>query len=141
MKLLFPVDGSDFALSALAKFATMVPLFREKTELILINVQLLLPHPRALAYVGQEVVAKYYEVQSEEELAAARERLEQGGFSFRVEKRVGDPAHEIVNFAESERCEMIAMGTSGLTALKNLVMGSVATKVLAASTVPVLFLR
>ena len=141
MKLWFPVDGSDFALAALAKFATMVPLFREKTELILINVQLPLPHPRALAYVGKEVVAQYYELQSEEEIAGARERLEQGGFNFRVEKRVGDPAHEIVSFAESERCEMIAMGTSGRTALKNLVMGSVATKVLASSTVPVLFLR
>ena len=141
MKLLFPVDGSDFALAALAKFAGMVPMFREKPELVLINVQLPLPHPRALAWVGKEVVAEYYAVQSEEELAGARERLEQTGLAFRVVKRVGDPAQEIVSFAESERCEMIAMGTSGRTALKNLVMGSVATKVLAASIVPVLFLK
>lgn len=135
------MDGSDFALAALAKFASMMSLFRERTELVLMNVQLPLPHPHALAWVGKGVVAKYYEVQSEAELAAARERLEQSGLAFRIETRIGDPAHEIVKFAESEQCEMIAMGTSGRTALKNLVMGSVATKVLAASTVPVLFLK
>ncbi|MBA2412188.1 MAG: universal stress protein [Burkholderiaceae bacterium] len=126
---------------ALDKLVTIVNLFSEKPELVLINVQLPLPHPRALAWVGKEVVAEYYGVQSEEELAAARNRLDQGGFAFSVEKRVGDPAHEIVTFADSERCAMIAMGTSGRTALKNLVMGSVATKVLAASKVPVLFLK
>lgn len=141
MKVLFPVDGSDFALAALARFTSMVPLFREIAELVLINVQQPLPHPRALAWVGKEVVAEYYGIQSDEELAGAREWIEQSGSAFRVEKRVGDPAQEIVAFAESERCEMIAMGTSGRTALKNLVMGSVATKVLAASTVPVLFLK
>ena len=37
--------------------------------------------------------------------------------------------------------DLIAMGTHGRTALTNLVLGSVATKVLACSKVPVLFLR
>lgn len=140
MKILFAVDGSDCALAALNKFVNM-PLVRDAPELILINVQPRFPYPRAAALVGKEVVAQYYEEQSEEELAGARERLAQSGLAFRVEKRVGDPAQEIVGFAELERCELIAMGARGRTALENLVMGSVATKVLAASKVPVLFLK
>ncbi len=36
---------------------------------------------------------------------------------------------------------MIAMGTHGHTALANLVMGSVATRVVATSTVPVLLMK
>jgi nucleotide-binding universal stress UspA family protein len=36
---------------------------------------------------------------------------------------------------------MIAMGTHGHTALANLVMGSVATKVLAVSKIPVLLMK
>jgi len=119
MKVLFPIDGSEFALAALAKFAGMKSLFRKKTELVLLNVQLPLPHPHVLAWVGKEVVTKYYEIQSEEELAGARERLEQTEIAYRVEKRLGDPAQEIVTLAVSEQCEMIAMGTSGRTALKN----------------------
>ncbi len=86
-------------------------------------------------------MAKYYEQQSYEALALARKRLEQSGHTFRAEKSVGDPAQEIVHFAEMEQCQMIAMGTHGRTAFKNLVMGSVATKVLAASKVPVLFFK
>ena len=141
MKVLFPVDGSDSALTALVKFARMVPRFIETPELVLINVQLPLPYPRAIVSLGKQVIAEYYEVESEQELAEARERLEQSELTFMVEKRVGDPAQEIVNFAEKEQCEMIAMGTHGRTALRNLVMGSVATKVLAASKVPVLFIK
>ncbi len=141
MKLLFPVDGSDCALAALSKVAGVVALFRETPELILINVQQPLPHPRALARVGKEAVAEYYEVESEQQLAEGRKRLEKSGVAFRVEKRVGDPAQEIVTFAETEHCEMIAMGTRGRSALSNLVMGSVATEVLATSKVPVLFIK
>lgn len=141
MKLLFPVDGSDSALTALDKFTRMVSMLIETPELVLINVQLPLPYPRAIVSLGKEVIAEYYEVESQQELAEARERLDQSGLSFSVEKRVGDPAQEIVHFAESERCELIAMGTRGRTALTNLVMGSVATKVLAASSVPVLFIK
>ena len=140
MKLLFPVDGSECALVALDKLASIVPLFREKPEVVLINVQPPLPHPRATAWVGKEAVAEYYAEESEEALAEARKRLEKSGLAFTVEKRVGEPAHEIVHAAESAKCDMIAMGTRGLSALKNLVMGSVATKVLAVSRKPVLFL-
>ena len=51
MKLLFPVDGSDCALTALDKFASIVPLLFRTPELVLINVQLPLPYPRAIACV------------------------------------------------------------------------------------------
>jgi nucleotide-binding universal stress UspA family protein len=56
-------------------------------------------------------------------------------------KKVGDPAHEIASHAGSHGYDLIVMGTHGHTALGNLVMGSVATKVLASSKVPVLFFR
>ena len=43
--------------------------------------------------------------------------------------------------AAEQRYDLIAMGTHGHTALANLVLGSVATKVLATAPVPVLLLR
>ena len=74
-------------------------------------------------------------------LAEARKRMERAGLAFNVVKRIGDPAQEIVDFADTEKCAMIAMGTHGRSALSNLLMGSVATKVLAAGKVSVLFLK
>ena len=141
MKLLFPIDGSECALAALDRFATISHLFGKPPDLVLMNVQLPMSDPRLIDLVGQKVMAQYYAEQSEEAIAPARERLEQRGRIFRVEKQVGDPAQQTVHFAATEQCELIAMGTHGRTALKNLLMGSVATKVLAASKVPVLFLK
>ena len=50
-------------------------------------------------------------------------------------------ADEIVARAAAGNYDMIAMGTHGHTALANLVMGSVATRVVATSTVPVLLMK
>jgi nucleotide-binding universal stress UspA family protein len=141
MKLLFPVDGSDAALAALDKLGDIIHWFSETPQIILINVHASLPYPRAAAWAGHEAVEQFHDEESEKALAEPRKRLERSGRSFTVEKRVGDPAEEIVRFAEAEGCELIAMGTHGRSALKNLVMGSVATKVLAVSKAPVLLLK
>jgi nucleotide-binding universal stress UspA family protein len=51
---------------------------------------------------------------------------------------VGDPADEIVNFADKEQCELIVMGTHGRTGFKRLLMGSVAEAVVRRAQCPVL---
>ena len=58
-----------------------------------------------------------------------------------LETRNGKPFEEILRFALEGNVDLIVMGTHGHTAMGNLVMGSVATKVLAASKVPVLLLK
>jgi nucleotide-binding universal stress UspA family protein len=141
MKVLFPVDGSDAALAALDKLSDIIHWFSDTPHIILINVHASLPYPRAVAWAGHEAVQQFYDEESEKALAEARKRLQGSGRSFTVEKRVGDPAEEIVRFAQAKGCELIAMGTHGRSALKSLVMGSVATKVLALSKTPVLLLK
>ena len=54
---------------------------------------------------------------------------------------IGDPADEIVRTASEGHFDLVVMGTHGHTALANLVIGSVATKVLARSMVPVMFMK
>jgi nucleotide-binding universal stress UspA family protein len=53
----------------------------------------------------------------------------------------GDPAMEILKLAEEEDCDLIVMGTHGLTGLERLLMGSVAEKVLRRAPCPVLTVR
>ena len=50
-------------------------------------------------------------------------------------------AQAIADLADSEEIDLIVMGTHGHSALGNLVLGSVATGVLARSRVPVLLIR
>ena len=141
MKILVAIDGSTQALAALEKLVGKFGYFREIPRLTLIHVHPAIPYKAAAAWAGKEVVARYYAEEADAALATAREWLVARGIPFEIEKRVGNPAEEIVARAIAGNYDMIAMGTHGHTALANLVMGSVATRVVATSAVPVLLTR
>jgi nucleotide-binding universal stress UspA family protein len=141
MKILVAVDGSAHSSAAITALIERTAWFRDPPQLTLIHVHMPVPYKAAAAWVGHEVVAKYYDEESEAALTDARKLLDASGIAYAVEKCVGDPATEIVRHAVAEAFDLIVMGTHGHTALANLVMGSVATKVLAVSVVPVLFMK
>jgi nucleotide-binding universal stress UspA family protein len=141
MKILIAVDGSAPALSAIEALLKRLDWFRAPIEIGLVYVHPPLPYKHAAAWAGKEAIHSYYEEESEAALAAARARLGERGMAYVAEKRVGDAGPEIVKCAAEGGYELIVMGTHGHTALASLVMGSVATKVVAASTVPVLLMK
>jgi nucleotide-binding universal stress UspA family protein len=53
----------------------------------------------------------------------------------------GSPAHEIVQFATEELCDLIVLGTHGRTGLGRLLMGSVAEHVVRKAPCPVLTVK
>lgn len=53
----------------------------------------------------------------------------------------GDPSREIVQMAEREGCDLIAMGTHGHRFISDLLYGSVANEVRHRSSIPVLLVR
>jgi nucleotide-binding universal stress UspA family protein len=55
--------------------------------------------------------------------------------------RIGEPAREIVAYAEESACDLIVVGTHGRGAPSRWVLGSVAERVVRASRVPVLTVR
>ncbi len=140
MKILVAVDGSAASLAAVAALAERMHWFHDAPALTLLHAHPPIPYKAAAAWAGRDAVAEYYGEESEAALEPARKLLDACGMKYAVEKCVGDPAAEIVRHAVSD-ADLIVMGTHGHTALANLVMGSVATKVLAGSRIPVLFLR
>ena len=141
MKILFAVDGSPQALAALETLLGKFGYFRETPRLTLLYVHLPVPYKAAATWVGTETIERYYDEEGEAALADARKLLARRGIPFEAEKRVGNPAEEIVERSAGGQFDIIAMGTHGHTALANLVMGSVATRVVATSKVPVLLLK
>jgi len=140
MKILFPIDGSAHSMAALNAFVDRRDWFAEQAELTLFYSHLPLPYKRAVAWAGKEAVHQYYAEETEAAVAPARKLLEARGIAHAVETRIGDPADEVVACAVAGGFALVVMGTHGHGALGNLVMGSVATKVLAARKVPVLFM-
>jgi nucleotide-binding universal stress UspA family protein len=75
-------------------------------------------------------------------LGAVARRAERAG--VRCETRhVGGfaPAHLIVETAERERCDLIVMGSHGRNPLQRVLLGSVTSRVLETSTLPLLVVR
>ena len=141
MKVLVAIDGSDTALRALRYVTDHLGMFGAAPEVILVNVHLPIPSPRAKAVLGADAVAQYYREEAEEALAPARALL--AGTPCKVVERpvIGAPAKLIIEAAQELHCDIIVMGTHGRSALGNLVLGSVATRVIAESPVPVLVLK
>jgi nucleotide-binding universal stress UspA family protein len=140
MKILFPTDGSTAAGKALDALIARFEWFREVPQLTLLNVH---PHvPRGAArWVSKQTVTDFYAEEWATALEPARRTLEEHRIPFVVETRVGEAAQEIVTAASEGGFDCIAMATRGRTPLANLVLGSVAQRVLVMAQVPVLFLR
>ena len=141
MKILLAIDGSDRSTAALDLLVSHVSWFREPPSVTLVTVHPPIPYPGAAARAGRDAVQRYYDEESQKVLQPAKARLESKGIQADSVALVGDPAEEIARYAAQHGKELIAMGTHGRTGLSNLVLGSVATKVLAQSKVPVLLMR
>ena len=54
---------------------------------------------------------------------------------------IGEPAYEIIKFANNKRIDLIIMGTTGLSGIKKFVFGSVARNVSEKANCPVMLVR
>ena len=75
---------------------------------------------------------------AEETLKKVCEAQLQGCPSFQEKIVYGDPAQEILKAIESEKIDVVVMGTHGRKGLENVLFGSVARNVVRRSSVPVL---
>lgn len=140
MKILLAVDGSAYTKKMLAYLTTHDEVFSVKNDYTLINVQSPLP-PRARAAVGAEVVNAYYAEEATKATASVVKFLQRHGIEPKLITKVGAAGEVIAKAATSGKFDMLVMGSHGHSALGNLIMGSVATRVLADSKVPVLLVR
>jgi nucleotide-binding universal stress UspA family protein len=140
MKILLAVDGSAFTKKMLAYITTHEELFTSANDYTLFTVQPVLP-ARARSALGKDIVSRYYAQEVERIMAPASKFLTRHNILAKSQWKVGAAGEEISKFAEAGKFDLILMGSHGHGELANLVMGSVATKVLAHCTVPVLLVR
>lgn len=67
--------------------------------------------------------------------------FERVGIRYHTAVRFGDPAEEILRYAEKEDVDLIMMATHGHTGFARLVFGSVASRVVSSGVCPVLLVR
>lgn len=128
--ILVPVDGSESASRAAAFAGKLAVALRSK--LILLHVY----DAPAASILGLASLA-------EADVHAALEKVAQRSFDSAL-RAIGDPVppdvdkipttghpfEEIVNYARSTACELIVMGSRGLSPIQEIVLGSVSDRVL-----------
>jgi nucleotide-binding universal stress UspA family protein len=140
MKILLAVDGSEYTKKMLAYLTTHESLFSADNSYTIFTAQPQLP-PRARAAVGKDIVEKYHVEEAEKILGPVSKFLTRHGIEAKSLWKVGPAGETIAKVADSGKFDLVVMGSHGHSALGNLVLGSVATQVLAHCGVPVLLVR
>ena len=140
MKILIAADGSKFTKKMLAYLTTHSEIFSVGHAYTVLTVQPRMPHGAQVA-IGQAGLKSFYEDESESVLQPVYKFLLRHGIDAKSAHKVGQPGEVISRFAEAGKFDLIVMGSHGHGTLVNLMMGSVATQVLAGCKVPVLIVR
>ncbi len=140
MNILLAVDGSSYTKKMLAYLAVHEQLLSPDSSYTAFTVCGALP-PRARAALGKAAVESYYADETGKVLQLVVKFLARKNIPLQTAYKIGPIGESIANFADAGKFDLVIMGSHGQSALGNLVMGSVATQVLARSKVPVLLVR
>ena len=123
LKALIAVDGSGHSLGAVRHVIKLVQE-REPLEIHLLNVQPPLPGD-VTRFVDGSVVKSFHDDEAVKALAPACALLDRAGTPYIKHVVVGHPAPTIANWAKKLNCDKVIMGTRGLGAVSQLLLGSV----------------
>ncbi len=137
-RILFPVDLSDVS----ANIAPWVLMVAKKfdAEIHLLFVARSLDH-----FVGVYVTPTYIQSFENEVIKGAEKKIDEftkayfeGYPSCKSKVVLGDAAEDILKYIESEKIDLVIIGTHGRKGLERVFFGSVADRVIKMSQVPVL---
>ena len=140
MKILVPVDGSPFTKRMLAYLAAHDEWLGGAHQYTLLHVAPAVP-ARAASVLDKSVLQSYYAEESDKVFKPLRTFFEKQKIAVDCVAKAGGAADVIANVATKGKYDLLMMGSHGHGALVNLVLGSVATQVLARCTTPVLIVR
>jgi nucleotide-binding universal stress UspA family protein len=140
MRILVPLDGSDYGKKAVAFLVSRSTLIGTEPEVHLLNVQSAVPQ-RAAAKLGRDVTQRIYETEADAVLEPARRALAKSGIAVQTHADSGHAAVRIAEMADDLKADLIVIGAHGYSEFKGLLFGSITHGVLARTKRPVLVLR
>jgi nucleotide-binding universal stress UspA family protein len=139
--ILVAVDGSGASLRAVRQAIALAKLSPGCSIRLVHAHEEPLIYGEIAVYVPREKMAALQRDHSESILQAAEAELRGAGVPYAKDVLSGPIAQTIADDAERSGCELIVMGRHGKSALGDVLVGSVAMKVLHASQLPVLLVR
>jgi nucleotide-binding universal stress UspA family protein len=140
MKVLVAADGSAYTKRMLAYLAAHDEWLGSHHAYTVVTATPALPS-RVTGALDKDVVKTYYADEAEKVFKPIRTFFTKQGLAAKFEARVGSAADEIVALANKGVYDLLVMGSHGHGFMGSLVLGSVSTKVLGNSKLPVLIIR
>jgi nucleotide-binding universal stress UspA family protein len=151
-KIVVPLDGSKFAECVLPHVEAIAKAYGTKEVMLVSVTERITVHwavPDAAQPLGQRLLTGAMgklERQAQRYLQRIVKGLKAKGIQVRTEVLLGNPAEEIVNYAERNDSDLIVIASHGRSAISTWVRsiqtyGSVADKILRASSMPVLLVK
>lgn len=140
MKILLAVDGSPFTKKMLAYVAAHDEWLGAHHTYTVIHVVPKIP-AHATSFLDRGVVDGYYADEAEKVFKPIRAFIGKHGLQAEFVGLAGHAGETIAKRADAGAFDLLMMGSHGHGQLGNLVMGSVATRVVASCRVPVLLVR
>jgi len=140
MNILLAVDGSEYTRRMLSFVASHEDWLGKNHRYTVVNST---PHinSRAASWVDESVLRSYYAEEAERIFEPIRTFFEARGIAASFVAQIGPVAEAVARQAKATQADLVMLGSHGHGNFMNLVMGSVATQVLASCTVPVLLIR
>ena len=140
MKILVAADGSAYTKRMLAYLAAHDEWLGAHHEYTVVHTVPAVP-PRAAAVLDKALLKSHYDDEAEKVFKPIRTFFNKQRIQATYVSKVGSAADVISTTADKGKFDLLIMGSHGHSSLANLVMGSVATKVLAHCSTPVLLVR
>ena len=140
MKILVAADGSAYTKRMLAYLAAHDEWLGPQHQYTVLTVVPAVP-TRAAAVFDKETLQAYYDDEAERVFKPVRTFLKRHDLTIEYTAKVGSAAEVIGKLADRGKYDLLVMGSRGMGSIGNLMLGSVATKVLAQCETPVLLIR
>lgn len=141
MRIAIAVDGSDNSLRAVREAMSIANALKEKPALLLLNVHLSALISPVAKGIDRHQIEQYMDQIAEEELKEAKNILTAAGQAFTVVKGHGEVAATIIDIIKKENLNLLIVGGKGRSSISDLILGSVTTKLISHSPIPVLVVK
>jgi Universal stress protein UspA and related nucleotide-binding proteins len=139
-RIVVAYDGSDHAIKALSTAIELAKAFNSKLDVVeVVDTAALLG--MGFAPIPSEVIAQIYNKAQNDVEQAKKKAQEAGVKDVTSQVLEGDPATSIIEYASRNGADLVVMGSRGLSTFKRLILGSVSSKVVQESRVPVLVVK
>ncbi|WP_291994784.1 universal stress protein [Candidatus Accumulibacter sp. ACC003] len=139
-KVLVAVDGSAAANRAVRHIAALAKLYHS-IEAVLLNVQPAVDDWEVRRFLTGSEVAAMEETRGGDVLQQSRDVLQTAGISCTPIVEIGPTAETIARVAREQNCDGIVMGSRGLGAVSSTILGSVSSRVLRLSELPITLVK